>query len=1128
MSNRKNRSHPVAPPFRLPLFLLILPAINVAFAVDQSKFRTCDQTSFCRRHRVPPGSLPRSSTSTKTARPGGTPPIYKINRESIQLVSSPYVRPTKEEIPQQASTSSGWRSFFGSTGSKEEEEGGGGSTKDDPYLVGPNAPMVSASLVPDSRANHADPSTTNPDLDLSVRWYESGVVRVRVTEPYGRDGYAPRWTSDELILSPSSFSSGEDAKEGEEGTARLKELSAEELQHHYLPALAMSLGERVEDATNYVGYGCENKDGDMGRVVVVALNPFAFHLFEAIDANMQAPTLHPPLVSVNSRQLLHFEHYRKKAVEKEGQFGSAIKAMAVKEAEERRRLAEDGEGDKADRHGGKEIVGYWENGLAIYADGTREELSHDTAKEEEAVDAAVVEEQHQTEVDTNGMWEEKFSSHSDSKPLGPSSVGMDITFPQSEHLYGLPEHASSTKLKQTNTGKQNDGSYTDPYRLYNLDVFEYDLDVPMALYGSVPLVISHTARATVGAFWFNPTETFVDVTDHNQEEGGKGDGGMSTHWMSESGIVDLFLLPGPNPPALYSQYAELTGYVDLPPMFALGYHQCRWNYRDEKDVYQVHAEFENLDYPYDVLWLDIEHTDGKRYFTWDNGLFPNPVDMQNKLASQGRKMVTIVDPHVKRDNKYYVHKEAEKKGLYIKDNSNSKDYDGWCWPGSSSYPDFTDAAVRSWWADQFHYHKYIGSTDSLYTWNDMNEPSVFNGPEVSMQKDLLNLAGIEHRQWHNLYGMMHHQATRDGLIRRNQPHENERPFVLTRSFFAGTQKLGAIWTGDNAAEWSHLHIAAPMLLSLNVAGLSFVGADVGGFFGNPDAELMTRWVQAGAYQPFFRGHAHHDSKRREPWMFGEETMVRLRRATMARYALLPYFYTLFHEASTTGMPVMRTMWMQYPTVHQMFHVDDQWLLGADLLIKPVTAPGVTQMDIDFPPGDFFYDVDTMMSMPFSTIDAPTKLTVHCDIDKIPVYQRGGSVIPRKLRLRRSTQMMTYDPYTLYVALDRDAKATGKLYVDDEHSFDYRKGEYYVANFNIDGGMFVNNVYGNGTKIQAPDQYQIERIFIMGMKQEPKIVQHFMDDDSKINLDFNYHTKHQLLLIRKPLLSAVNDWKIQFA
>ena len=311
------------------------------------------------------------------------------------------------------------------------------------------------------------------------------------------------------------------------------------------------------------------------------------------------------------------------------------------------------------------------------------------------------------------------------------------------------------------------------------------------------------------------------------------------------------------------QYSSITGTQQLPPLFALGYHQCRWNYRDEKDVATVNAKFEELDYPYDVLWLDIEHTNGKRYFTWDKSLFPNPLEMQKNITTLGRKMVTIIDPHIKRDDGFHIHREATQKGLYIKDKT-GKDFDGWCWPGSSSYLDFTNPRVREWWAEQFSLNKYEGSTLDLFTWNDMNEPSVFNGPEVSMSKDAKNLNGVEHREWHNLYGIYMQMATAQGQVQRciNSKAAKLRPFVLTRAFWAGSQRFGAMWTGDNKADWGHLKISVPMLLSINMPGLSFAGADVGGFFGEASAELFTRWYQAGAFTPFFRGHAHHDTKRR--------------------------------------------------------------------------------------------------------------------------------------------------------------------------------------------------------------------------------------------------------------------------
>jgi alpha 1,3-glucosidase len=368
------------------------------------------------------------------------------------------------------------------------------------------------------------------------------------------------------------------------------------------------------------------------------------------------------------------------------------------------------------------------------------------------------------------------------------------------------------------------------------------------------------------------------------------------------------------------QYATLTGFPALPQQFAIAYHQCRWNYKSEEDVGEVDAGFDKHDIPYDVIWLDIEHTDGKKYFTWDKTLFPTPRNMQNRIAAKGRKMVTIVDPHIKRQAGYHVHTEAQNRGLYVK-NSDSKggDYEGWCWPGSVSYLDFTRPEVRDYWADLFALSSYDESSPNLYIWNDMNEPSVFNGPEVTMYKD--NLHGVdekvEHRDVHNLYGMYVHRATSEGLIKR----DNARPFVLTRSFFAGSQRYGAMWTGDNMAKWDHLRASMPMLMSLAVSGFQFVGADAGGFFGNPDTELLVRWYQAAAFQPFFRvsprlergcvplspslsshtralalhlslshtpplpfrqAHAHIDTARREPWLFGDATTDMIRDVSAAR------------------------------------------------------------------------------------------------------------------------------------------------------------------------------------------------------------------------------------------------------
>lgn len=327
-------------------------------------------------------------------------------------------------------------------------------------------------------------------------------------------------------------------------------------------------------------------------------------------------------------------------------------------------------------------------------------------------------------------WEERFRSHTDTRPNGPQSISFDVSFYGANFVYGIPQHASTSLPLQSTIGPGVD--HSEPYRLFNLDVFEYLHESPFGIYGSIPFMVAHGRKRSSGFFWLNAAEMQIDVLaegwdgqTHSEEHEKR----IDTVWMSEAGIVDAFFFVGPEPKEVLRQYTSVTGTQAMPPQFAMGYHQCRWNYRDEADVYGVDAGFDDHDIPYDVLWLDIEHTDGKRYFTWDKASFPNPVEMQNNLTAKGRQMVTIVDPHIKRDESFSLHKEFTQKGYYTKDAS-GKDFDGWCWPGSSSYPDMLNPEIREWWEDKFSLKNYVGSTPSLYIWNDMNEPSVFNGPEV--------------------------------------------------------------------------------------------------------------------------------------------------------------------------------------------------------------------------------------------------------------------------------------------------------------------------------------------------------------------------------------------------------------
>lgn len=743
-------------------------------------------------------------------------------------------------------------------------------------------------------------------------------------------------------------------------------------------------------------------------------------------------------------------------------------------------------------------------------------------EEEEGIEEELpeeMEEEKKEPLEEPGMWEETFKTHHDSKPYGPSSVGMDISFPGVEHVYGIPEHADSLALKTTNGG--------DPYRLYNLDVFEYELDNKMALYGSIPLMLAHNWSKTVGVFWLNAAETWIDITNaaanrnilgkllsyfKAEEEIPQTD----THWISESGVIDLFIILGPRPYDVFRQYSSLTGTQALPPLFSLGYHQSRWNYNDENDVSNVDEGFDAHDIPYDVLWLDIEHTNGKRYLTWDTAKFPTPATMQSKLAAKGRKMVTIVDPHIKRDSGYHVHSEAEANGYYVKKSDGSSVYEGWCWPGSSSWVDFLDPAIRQWWAGMLSPQKYQGSTLDLFTWNDMNEPSVFNGPEITMHKDCRHYGNWEHRDVHNVYGMFVHQASAEGQVMRSEG--KERPFVLSRAFFAGTQRFGAIWTGDNKASWDHLKASLPMILSMGVAGLTFTGADVGGFFTNPDPELLTRWYQAGAFYPFFRAHAHLDTRRREPWLFDADKTAIMRAALRLRYELLPFWYTEFYVSSVSGVPVARPLWVEFPRDKNTYNMDDQYIIGSSLLVHPVTEQYATSVEVYLPGTSVpWYDMDT-----HAVYNGGLRHYINSPLNKIPAFYRGGSIVPKKLRVRRASVLMADDPYTLFVALNLENEAKGVLYIDDGHSFEYKNGAYVLRNITYSDNQLSSSCGDERGKFATKSW--LERVVVMGLATKPNSVTLSAGKATQVLL-FKYEPSNKLLTIRKPGVNMAEDFII---
>ncbi|EPY32985.1 alpha 1,3-glucosidase [Strigomonas culicis] len=464
-------------------------------------------------------------------------------------------------------------------------------------------------------------------------------------------------------------------------------------------------------------------------------------------------------------------------------------------------------------------------------------------------------------------------------PASGDAVSAVTTFPAAQTMYGLAEHAADLALRPGNE-----------YDMYNTDAFHYPVNSTGALYGSVPFIMAYGKKRSAGLLLLNGSPMKVKVVQNDVPK---------CEWNAQAGLIDLFFFSALRPSEVHVLHGFLTGHTFMPPYTSLGFHQSRWNYMSTQDCLSVDEGFDTHSMPYDVLWLDIEHTNGRRYFTWDKHAFPDPKLLVQALSASGRKLTTVKDPHVKEEDGYAVHEAAKKNNYYVK-TVQGRDFTGHCWPGTSSWPDFLNQRTRSWYATLLHNDHYDMSSD-IYTWVDMNEPSVFKGERSSMSLDAVHLTDdkreVRHRVIHNMYSLLSIMAVHQGALesagRKVKP---KRPFILSRSFFPGLQRYAAVWTGDNMAQWSHLASTLPELLSLSMSNIPFVGADIGGFFFNTDEDLFVRWMQSAIFYPFMRSHTHLETKRHEPWTYSKEAQVLIRNSLALRYALIPYLYTAFYKA----------------------------------------------------------------------------------------------------------------------------------------------------------------------------------------------------------------------------------------
>lgn len=583
----------------------------------------------------------------------------------------------------------------------------------------------------------------------------------------------------------------------------------------------------------------------------------------------------------------------------------------------------------------------------------------------------------------------------DGLPLG-SGYGLLLAEEEGRRYYGLGERTGFLDKKGR---RWTNWATDDPHHHPDTD----------PLYQAHPFLLAKEGERAWGLYLDETWRTVFDLAFTDPE---------TSLVYTEGPTFDLYLIPGPAPLDVVRAYTALTGRAPLPPLWALGYHQCRWSYPDEKTVRKVAEGFWERDIPLEALWLDIDYMEGYKVFTHDPHRFPDLGRLAGDLRARGVKLVAIVDPGVKKEEGYPVYEEGRARGYFVR-NRKDEELVGAVWPQPAVWPDFTREEVRDWWGGL---HRFYLERGVAGIWNDMNEPAAFQVEGRPAPGKTLPSTAKHGDRWHaevhNLYGLLMSRATFEGL-RRLEP--GRRPFVLTRSGFAGVQRYAWVWTGDNSSYYEHLEMSLPMLLNLGLSGVPFVGADIGGFSGDADGELLCRWTWLGAFYPFMRNHSGKGSRRQEPWAFGKRWERCIREAIRFRYRLLPHLYTLAEEASRTGLPLLRPLFLHHPQDPRAEAVHDQALLGEDLLLAPALRPGQTHRLVYLPQG-VWYQAFTGEMYASGFHPAPTPL------EGIPLYQRAGAAIPFTDPLPHTEGALPWRSLVWQVALGEEIR--GRLYEDE--------------------------------------------------------------------------------------------------
>ncbi|MCQ6252025.1 glycoside hydrolase family 31 protein [Streptomyces malaysiensis] len=549
--------------------------------------------------------------------------------------------------------------------------------------------------------------------------------------------------------------------------------------------------------------------------------------------------------------------------------------------------------------------------------------------------------------------------------LQRSEVAADARF------FGLGGRASGPRLR--------DGVY----RLWNTDPggsFEPG-DDPLYLTMPVQLVVADAGTHLV--FHDNSWDGTVTLREGEEGAGSGHDRPGGCRTRMEGGPLRYWVIVG-TPARVLHGWTALTGAPAVPPRWALGHHHARWGFRDAEEVRRVAAGYRERELPLSALHLDIDHFVGHRVFTVDGARFPDLPGLAAELLADGVRLVSIVDPAVKAEPGNAVYEGGAAEDVFVRD-ARGREVRGVVWAGESVFPDFTDPRARKWWGGLYAERLAQGFSG---VWHDMNEPVSFAAfGETTLPRSArhaLEGRGGDHREAHNVYGLAMARAGYEGL-RELRP--DERPFLFSRSGWAGLQRYGGSWSGDVATGWAGLRASLSLVIGLGLSGVPYSGPDIGGFTGFPSPELYLRWFQLGAYLPLFRTHSAISAGRREPWEFGAEVLEHAAAALRERQRLLPYFTTLAQLAARTGAPYVRPVWWRTPKDRALRDCEDAFLLGDALLVAPVLEEGARKRPVRLPRGRWY---DTVTGRAYH---GPGKVVLDAPLSGIPVLARAGSVVP---------------------------------------------------------------------------------------------------------------------------------------